>query len=449
MGNIKCSCVKNNENNQIVFDNKNVNQNNFYQNNSLFEIIKKHYKSDNIEVQQINKKEFNEMINSDINIIKILEEYEQIFDKYNISFIFDYNNKVEQIKFIDNNNNAETYYFGEFNESGIIDGIGIKILSRNQIYKGEFSNGIYNGKGLFIKNKASIFGDWENGEINGNVLYKIEDQFEYIGNFENNKKNGFGTEKYPDGSNYEGNYINNKKNGLGIYTFPNNEYYEGNFEDDLYNGQGQYIWGNNGNKYIGEFKNGKIEGKGTFSYEDGTIFVGNFIEGYKNGEGYIQFPDGKKYFGNWLNGELYGYGYLLDGNKKIEIIFRHGKIISKTINEDIEENINNLNNNENITKENNVSRFDANSFYGDQNKININKYICLNCKLFFLQPLKCSVCNIDYCEKCIKDKKCLRCKNDKFIDDYELLNEMKENLKIKCNKCKQILKYEDSFMHFH
>ena len=46
-----------------------------------------------------------------------------------------------------------------------------------------------------IKNGASIFGDWEAGEINGNVIYKIHSKFEYTGNFENNKKNGLGTKK--------------------------------------------------------------------------------------------------------------------------------------------------------------------------------------------------------------------------------------------------------------
>ena len=89
--------------------------------------------------------------------------------------------------------------------------------------------------------------------------------------------------------------------------------------------------GKTGKKYVGQFKNGKIEGKGTFTYEDGTIFHGMFIDGNRNGEGVIEFPDGKKYSGNWLNDELYGNGFLLNGNKKIEIIFRHGKIISQKL----------------------------------------------------------------------------------------------------------------------
>ena len=453
MGNLNCSCIKNNDNGQIIFENGSNNkiENEMIQKKSFFEIIEKYYNSKNIEVKNITKEEFFEIFNSDKKITKILEEYEEIFDKYNINFEL-YNNKLEYVKFIDNNENKEFshfYYFGEFNENGIIDGFGIKILQKNYIYKGEFTNGEYNGKGLLIKNTSSIFGDWENGVISGNVIYKIISKFEYMGNFEANKKNGYGTEKYPDGSIYEGNFIDNKKNGHGIYSFPNNEYYEGNFENDLYNGEGQYIWGKTGKKYNGEFKNGKIEGKGIYTYGDGTIFKGTFVDGYKNGEGYIQFPDGKKYFGNWLNDELYGNGYLINGNKKIEIVFRHGKIISQKIEDEIEEETKTAKNYDDLLGENNNARFKINSFFGDRNTININKYICLICKSFFVYPLQCSICNTDYCKECIKDKKCQRCKNNQFINDKGLFDEMKENIKIKCDKCEKILKYEESFSHFH
>ena len=350
MGNINCSCFNNNEKGQIIFENNNeqIGHNQITQKESLFEIISKYYHSKGIDVQKINEEEFFEMLDSDSNMARLLKEYEEIFAKFNISFDFN-NTDIEIIKFIDNNDiksSSNFYYYGEFNENGIINGAGIKIIKKNHIYKGEFSNGEYNGKGLLIKNGASIFGDWEYGEINGNVIYKIDSKFEYNGNFENNKKNGFGTEKYPDGSIYEGNFVNNKKSGHGCLTFPNGESYEGNFENDLYNGEGQYIWGKTGKKYVGQFKNGKIEGKGTFTYEDGTIFHGMFIDGNRNGEGVIEFPDGKKYSGNWLNDELYGNGFLLNGNKKIEIIFRHGKIISQKLCDELEEEEeNNLNNN--------------------------------------------------------------------------------------------------------
>ena len=192
MGKLNCSCFNNNEKGQFNFENnpENVTNNIIIKKKSLFEIISDYYNSKNIEVQKINQEEFFEMINSDSNIIKLLKEYEEIFDKYNISFDFN-NTDVELIKFIDDNDTKESsifFYYGEFNENGMINGTGIKVVKQNYIYKGEFTNGEYNGKGLLIKNGASIFGDWEYGQISGNVIYKIESKFEYTGNFENNKK---------------------------------------------------------------------------------------------------------------------------------------------------------------------------------------------------------------------------------------------------------------------
>ena len=443
MGNLKCTCINNNESNQVIFENNN---HVVTPKISLFELISKYYSTKNIRVEKISQDDFFTILNSDSGMLKILDEYEKLFEKYNIKINED-SEEVESIKFIDDNqtnNFGEYLYFGEFNDNGIINGIGIKIIKSNYIYKGEFSNDEYNGKGLLIKNSASIFGDWEGGEINGNVIYKIHSKFEYTGNFENNKKNGFGTEKYPDGSEYIGNFINNKKNGHGKYSFPNNEYYEGNFENDLYNGEGQYVWEKSGKKYVGEFKNGKIEGKGVYRYEDGSIFRGSFINGYKNGEGSIEFPDGKKYLGNWLNDELYGNGYFISGNKKIEVVFRHGKIISQRINEDFESNLN-----EEIKSTNKAAKFKANSFFGNINNININKYICPICDCFFLNPIKCLECGSNYCKECIIGKKCLKCNNEKFIDDKDLNNEMINIINIKCDICQKILKYNESFSHFH
>ena len=405
MGNLKCSCLNNKENGQFIFekDESNTKPNLIIQDCSLFEIIKNFYNSKNIEIEKINQIEFDEMLNSNSDITKLLEDYNKIFDEHNINFNLN-NDNVECIKFKDKNKEKESsefYYYGEFNKNGIIDGVGIKIINKNYIYKGEFSNGEYHGKGLLIKYMGSIFGDWEFSEINGNVIYKVNSKFEYNGNFEKNKKNGFGSEKYQDGSIFEGNFVNNKKNGHGIYTFPNGEKYEGNFEDDLFNGEGQYIWEKSGKKY-------------------------------------------------WLNDDLYGNGYLLDGKKKIEIIFRHGKIISQKLSENIEDEIMNLSNNKEIITDNKViSRFNANSFYGDKNIVNVDKYICFICKYFLIKPFECIICRTNYCQECIKEKKCLRCKNEKFKINKILENEIDEIIKIKCDKCQNILNYKESLEHFH
>ena len=68
-------------------------------------------------------------------------------------------------------------------------------------------------------------------------------------------------------------------------------------------GQGTYIYPN-GEKYVGDWKNGKYHGHGTFIYPDGNMYVGEFKDGLKNGHGTFTSLDGDKYEGEWVNGKL-------------------------------------------------------------------------------------------------------------------------------------------------
>ena len=68
-------------------------------------------------------------------------------------------------------------------------------------------------------------------------------------------------------------------NGYGTYTYANGSKYVGEWKDGKENGQGTYtqVSGNtwfNGNKYVGEYKNGKIHGQGTYTWADGTVGKG-------------------------------------------------------------------------------------------------------------------------------------------------------------------------------
>ena len=51
--------------------------------------------------------------------------------------------------------------------------------------------------------------------------------------------------------------------------------------------------------YEGEYKNGKFDGKGSFTFSDGRRYEGQFKNGEKHGKGTFIFPDGRKYVGEW------------------------------------------------------------------------------------------------------------------------------------------------------
>ena len=108
--------------------------------------------------------------------------------------------------------------------------------------------------------------------------------------------NCFGTITFADDDKYVGEWKDNKYNGQGTYTFgPNSEWagdkYVGEFKDDKYNGQGTYTYAN-GDKYVGEYKDDKRNGQGTYTFADGTKEVGEFKDGKLNGYAVQYSSDG-------------------------------------------------------------------------------------------------------------------------------------------------------------
>jgi hypothetical protein len=84
-----------------------------------------------------------------------------------------------------------------------------------------------------------------------------------------------GTATFSSGNKYAGDYKNGKRNGFGVYTFTNGNKYVGEFKDNKRNGQGTLNFAN-GNKYVGEFKDDKINGQGTETFASGSKYVGEF-----------------------------------------------------------------------------------------------------------------------------------------------------------------------------
>ena len=71
-----------------------------------------------------------------------------------------------------------------------------------------------------------------------------------------------------------------------------------------------------GQKYIGEFKEGKRTGSGAYIYPHGLKYEGNFVDGHYNGRGVLTQPDGRKYSGEFKNDKFHGQGteYRADGS---------------------------------------------------------------------------------------------------------------------------------------
>lgn len=102
-------------------------------------------------------------------------------------------------------------------------------------------------------------------------------------------------------------------NCVGEVRFPNGEKYVGEIRDGQPNGQGAFIWPN-GERYVGGWKDGQRNGQGTFVWPDGAKYAGEFRNNKKHGQGTLTYANGRKYIGEFKDGHPKSEG----GNQKTE-----------------------------------------------------------------------------------------------------------------------------------
>jgi hypothetical protein len=105
--------------------------------------------------------------------------------------------------------------------------------------------------------------------------------------------NCYKTGKYSNGDRYEGEFVNGKFHGKGIYISYTGAKYEGDFILGKYHGYGVINFPD-GSKHSGEWKSGNRHGKGTLLHKDGTRFDGQWANDIRNGKGIYLYPNGSK-----------------------------------------------------------------------------------------------------------------------------------------------------------
>jgi hypothetical protein len=122
-----------------------------------------------------------------------------------------------------------------------------------------------------------------------------------------------------EGAKYVGEFQNGAPEGQGTLTYANGDIWIGEMKGGDAHGYGTYTH-RNGDKYIGEMKRSEgswgpsvpADGEATMTFageRSGERYVGEFKNGKYHGFGVYTFPNGDKYTGEWKNGFQHGQGY--------------------------------------------------------------------------------------------------------------------------------------------
>ena len=249
-------------------------------------------------------------------------------------------------------------------------GTGICQFASGALYKGDWRDDMPNGQGiLFSGSNEIIEGRFENGAApHGRVKILFTDGSFYDGNYANHRRHGQGVMFYPNGEWYEGEWNNDKRIGRGKMHFQNKIIYKGQFIEDRADGDGQIedqhnnffqveqgeqedgldsgciqngrLWGKcsisfqNGDTFIGIFKDGRPNGYGEMFYKNSlpslqagiefeqAHYKGQFKQGKREGKGKMVWSDGSVFDGVWFNDErvkgtmIMRDGWIYKGNFK-------------------------------------------------------------------------------------------------------------------------------------
>ena len=106
--------------------------------------------------------------------------------------------------------------------------------------------------------------------------------------------------------------------------------YEGTMIDGKYSGVGELVWVGKriakGQKYIGSFADGDLDGKGEIRFPDGRRYSGYWKNGRYEGSGVYSSPTFGRFEGIFARGLPNGYGKHFDpkGHLRMEGVFRDG-----------------------------------------------------------------------------------------------------------------------------
>ena len=241
-------------------------------------------------------------------------------------------------------------YNGEFINDKI-HGHGTYSYLDGSVYVGEFARDKKHGQGTYsFSNGDKYVGDWKHDQMHGQGTYTYKNGDKYVGEHLDGLAHGQGTYTYKNGAKYVGEVSNNRFHGKGIFTFPDGRIQEGVWKENnlqyaqkiespvaslpvcrgspleftnsskfagWHNCEGSFYASPDsefaGDIFVGEFRNGKAHGQGSYTAANGDKYVGEFKDGQGNGLGTYSYANGSIYVGEIKNNQPNGQGEFLFG----------------------------------------------------------------------------------------------------------------------------------------
>ena len=233
-------------------------------------------------------------------------------------------------------------------ENGYRQGGGKFTFKEGHEYIGGFLKNKFHGQGKTTFVNGDVHdGQYRNHQPHGAGIYHYADGNRYEGNFENGKFNGTGTMFYTDGTRYEGNWADNKKHGRGSLILANGKVQTGEWAYGKLNGSsgstGSTSSGGSGTASTSTTRPTRpsvpskirdcnsehcASGQGQYAYGDGSRYVGEFTDGRPEGRGILYYANGNRYEGYWANHSPEGEGVMYYNNGRVlGGVWERGKFI--------------------------------------------------------------------------------------------------------------------------
>ena len=116
------------------------------------------------------------------------------------------------------------------------------------------------------------------------------------------------TWKHPMGNAIEGEFMGDSVNGRATFTWNNGDRYVGQVQDGIAHGWGVFAVAKTGDTYNGSFEGGVMRGWGTMRFGNGDQYEGSFEKGLAHGQGHMISAKGDRYVGSYVDGHACGQG---------------------------------------------------------------------------------------------------------------------------------------------